>query len=506
MNLFCNHKNKNNSGFTIIEIVIVIVIIGIIAGIVLVVYPNYKRNAIENALKSDLINAKSGLASSMNFNDHFPTTMDCNSAKPPDGCPKDTEYTTYYYMTPDGYTKPDYYELYATRDGIVYKITQNSEPEKVTKLAVVELDTYMGSSSDNGACALLVNGKIYCWGQWGQTNDPETGLVIPSKLSSKIPVELKGFDRVKTFSASHGNICAIISGYKTYCMGNNRQGQLGNNSLIDSYSKPELVSMIGDAENEIFIYIRVGSSNTCAIAKSGRLFCWGDNEFGELGNGDHGTGKYSKTPVRVLNIINVKQVGKTSIYYTNCAIASSEDLSIKDSVFCWGSFNYNDLYYEPYLINNLTNPKYLFANSVSNCIISENNLSECVSLNYANATYSNESNPIIDYTKVKYISKSARLDCVITTTDESICKINTNTNNINENGVLGDGSNYGDITIKRPVNTNGKIYKVISSQGEFVCALSTDYNVYCWGDNYYGQLGNGNNTDQYSPSEVIFNF
>ena len=493
MNLFCNHKNKNNSGFTIIEIVIVIVIIGIIAGIVLVVYPNYKRNAIENALKSDLINAKSGLASSMNFNDHYPSSADCNKDNPPDGCPKDTDDTIYFYLTPEGYTDPDNYELYATRDGIVYKITNDSEPVKITTAVFISI-----SVGSNISCANAVNGKVYCWGSGGFGD--------PSITKSLVPIEVKNISKIKKLSVGSSDICAIDSTGKAYCWGS-------------SSVTPKLVNTDNLNPSKKIIDISIGSSHKCIQTSDNKLYCWGKNNYGQLGDG---TIEYRSKPVNVSVIgNNIKLVSISNEY--SCAIADDS------KVYCWGNniiaqlgYGYQDnnshltptnvIDFESFINFDI---KYLSSKSDSSCVISNDNHIYCWGDNYENKLGSSDTNMIHEYPlpvdksgefglkNIKYASVGAANTCSISTDNEAYCW------GSNWLGQLGDGTSGYKTYVPHKVSTvnlsTDEKFSKISTGYHHSCAISSLYKVYCWGENTVGQIGNNgpNNVNVLTPTPII---
>ena len=66
---------RRQSGFTIVELVVVIAVIGILAGITIVGYGNWRQRATENTLKNDLNGASSAMDSSRNFGSDYPATI-----------------------------------------------------------------------------------------------------------------------------------------------------------------------------------------------------------------------------------------------------------------------------------------------------------------------------------------------------------------------------------------------------------------------------------------------
>ena len=82
---------------------------------------------------------------------------------------------------------------------------------------------------------------------------------------------------------------------KAYCWGRNNYGQLGNGSTNDS-NTPVAVDTSGVLAGKILTQIQSGETSTCALDSSGKAYCWGRNNHGQLGNGNNIN---SNTPVAV---------------------------------------------------------------------------------------------------------------------------------------------------------------------------------------------------------------
>ena len=115
-----------------------------------------------------------------------------------------------------------------------------------------------------------------------------------------------------------------------YCWGYNGKVKLG---LGDTTlrNRPMIVQTPGE---DLFTDITLGYSHTCGIIENGSVYCWGQNSNGELGDS---TTDYSNLP----NILNCqhgsKAVAISSGHYHNCAIMDNS------SVYCWGYNNYGQL-------------------------------------------------------------------------------------------------------------------------------------------------------------------
>jgi alpha-tubulin suppressor-like RCC1 family protein len=166
-------------------------------------------------------------------------------------------------------------------------------------------------------CALThSNGAVKCWGYngYGQLGNGST-------LDSSTPVEVSSITDAAPVQVSAGgrHTCALLSDGTVECWGNGEYGQLGNGSTLDS-STPVEVSGITNATQ-----ISAGEAHTCALLSVGTVKCWGDNGDGELGNGATDDSSF---PVEVSGITNAVQISAGGLH--TCALLSG------GTVKCWG--------------------------------------------------------------------------------------------------------------------------------------------------------------------------
>jgi len=152
------------------------------------------------------------------------------------------------------------------------------------------------SAGYNDTCALISGGTVDCWGYnvAGELGDGTTTV-------SSIPVAVIGLSGVGTLtgvtaiSGGDYDTCALISGGTVDCWGSNGWGQLGDGTTTDSLTP---VAVVGPSEVGSLsgvTAISAGQDDTCALI-SGGVDCWGDNYWGQLGNG---TTTDSTVPVTV---------------------------------------------------------------------------------------------------------------------------------------------------------------------------------------------------------------
>ncbi|MBA2544229.1 MAG: hypothetical protein H0V17_31585 [Deltaproteobacteria bacterium] len=172
------------------------------------------------------------------------------------------------------------------------------------------------------ACALDELSDLWCWGNNDfHQLDPGDEPIVPA--ARRIATGRK----YQQVSAGRGHVCAISDG-QIYCWGANDRGQISGGLPGDVIEPTRIETTGGPAA---WSSVGAGFQSTCAIADDGRLFCWGRNDFGQLGNGgtvDAG----APTPIRSdLTDWSVLDLGGGLFFGQHaCAVSASQGL------FCWG--------------------------------------------------------------------------------------------------------------------------------------------------------------------------
>ena len=104
-------------------------------------------------------------------------------------------------------------------------------------------------------------------------------------------MKVKGIETAIGISAGLYHTCALLSDARVYCWGDNEHGELGDGSVSFEERTPVEVPDMGSATA-----VSASGFHTCALLSGGGSDCWGYNDFGELGIG---TGGQSDTPVEV---------------------------------------------------------------------------------------------------------------------------------------------------------------------------------------------------------------
>jgi alpha-tubulin suppressor-like RCC1 family protein len=194
------------------------------------------------------------------------------------------------------------------------------ENSSLTPVTVVGISNAIAvSAGGDHTCALLRDGSVKCWGDnfYGQLGD---GKSYPKENRSLTPVTVVGISNAIAIATGHEHTCALLRDGSVKCWGDNLFGQLGDGTTHDK-STPVTVVGISNA-----IAISAGDYHTCALLSNGSVKCWGGNDRGQLG--DETTAAKSTTPVTVVGISNAIAVSAGGDH--TCALLSNE------SVKCWG--------------------------------------------------------------------------------------------------------------------------------------------------------------------------
>jgi alpha-tubulin suppressor-like RCC1 family protein len=169
-------------------------------------------------------------------------------------------------------------------------------------------------------CVLMSIGGVKCWGNnwYGQLGDGST--THRDTVVDVLDLE----SDVSAVSAGGEHTCALMSTGGAKCWGNNEFGQLGDSSTTNR-TTPVDVSGLSSGISEI----SAGRSSTCALMSTGGAKCWGYNYYGQLGDG---TTTDRTTPVDVSGLSSgVAAISVGGLY--SCALMST------GGVKCWG-YNY----------------------------------------------------------------------------------------------------------------------------------------------------------------------
>lgn len=145
------------------------------------------------------------------------------------------------------------------------------------------------SISTSHACALATTGEVWCWGNndKGQLGQGFTGGTFT------VPVVAVGGMQFTGLGLSHRTTCGLTASGEAHCWGANDDGQLGRGFATISPGLTALPVLGGHS----FVRISGGERSFCALKATGEAYCWGDNEWAQLGVGFMSSNEATPTPV-----------------------------------------------------------------------------------------------------------------------------------------------------------------------------------------------------------------
>ena len=151
-------------------------------------------------------------------------------------------------------------------------------------------------SSDAHSLALKSDGTVWSWGdnQYGQLGNGTT-------TDSNIPLKVVNLTGVVAISAGCNHSLALKSNGTVWAWGRNDSDQLGYSSSPPQQGYPRQVISLSDA-----VAIAGGTRHSLAVKSDGTVQTWGDNQYGQLGDGTIHTNR--STPVQVYGLTGVVAV------------------------------------------------------------------------------------------------------------------------------------------------------------------------------------------------------
>lgn len=214
-------------------------------------------------------------------------------------------------------------------------------PFSVTGVSVDEpvVDIVTGA---NHTCALVDGGTVRCW---GLATSGQLGYGNTTNLAIPLSVEVHIGATVSAIRAGGDHNCALLADGKIRCWGRNDSGQLGygNTDNIGDTETPGSVVPVpvmpqGIPDDTEIADIELGHGHSCVLFESGHVLCWGDNFYGQLGQGDTTMIGDNETLATLFPIdLGGDAVELTLGKHHTCALL--DDSTLK----CWGRNLYGQL-------------------------------------------------------------------------------------------------------------------------------------------------------------------
>ncbi|KAB2583426.1 hypothetical protein BS297_20700 [Rhodococcus erythropolis] len=276
-----------------------------------------------------------------------------------------------------------------------------------------------------------------------------SGIVVPSGVAARAnadPVTTSTTSTAPpstTLVAGDSHTCALLAGGTAKCWGDNGYGQLGDGAIITHRSTPvDVVGLSGATA------LTAGGTHTCALMPGGTAKCWGNNAWGQVGDGIT-TGDWSTA---------VDVVGLSGAGALTAGVRHTCALMLGGTAKCWGYNGYGQV---------------------------------------GDGTTTNRSTPVdvVGLSGAGALTAGVRHTCALMPGGTAKCWGD------NEWAQVGDGTTTDRLTPVDVVGLSGTTAPTAGAAHN--CALIPGGTAKCWGNNSSGQLGDGTTTERSTPVDVI---
>ena len=359
--------------------------------------------------------------------------------------------------------------------------------------------TMVGAPTTTGGftCGIITTGAMYCWGiSWlGIRGNSDGGSTQPGL----VPTLVGGGHQWSDVAAGNYFVCAVAVGGGVYCWGEGDVGQLGNGL---SGNPPDVTSPASVSGTGTFRAVSIGLSNgACALTVANAAMCWGAGTWGRLGNG---ADTLAPVPVGVNGALAFDAL--STAYSGTCGVAGGR-------AYCWGYETLLGLGGAPppdtcaggaacakapvAVAGGHTFQAIVALDGNVTCSAATDDQTYCWGSGYlGNGTMGIASEPTVVSGGLSFTSLAAGdgYHCGTIAGGATYCW------GANKNGRLGNGTTA-DALVPTAVS-GGHAFTQLSGGQDHTCGVRTDGNAYCWGGNDKGELGNRTQTATLTPVRV----
>jgi alpha-tubulin suppressor-like RCC1 family protein len=386
----------------------------------------------------------------------------------------------------------------ATIDGIPVPATPTVRVVGFTKITASG-STLSGAVNGTGGftCGIITTGDMYCWGiSWfGIRGNGTSGTFAPGPVATLVG----GGHQWTDVAAGMYYVCAIAVGGTMYCWGDGDVGEQGNGAFGNP---PDVRIPSPVSGNGTYATLAVGMHfGGCATTVASEAKCWGSGTFGRLGNGGD---TLAAVPVTVSGGLPFTAIATDG--NGTCGIAAG-------SAYCWGSYTMLGSGNSPPPDTCNTNfacaktpfavaGGYSFRPIIAHdgnviCAVATDDQAYCWGTGYLG-------NGTMDYVRTPTVVIGGLRFTSLTASDAGHCGTVVGGAAYcwggNANGRLGNGT---PVALLVPTAvTGGHEFTHLTMSQDHACGVATDGNAWCWGGNDMGELGDRTTTRSLVPVRV----
>jgi len=405
-------------------------------------------------------------------------------------------------------------------DGVAAaNVTPYAIPQQVGALTTWSAVTVQYDGTNNGDACGIAGGALYCW---GRNSRGEAGQGNTTTAYEGVPTQVGVATNWSSVSFGMYDTCAVNTSNALYCWGRNNNYEDGVGNTTQNTSPVQVTTEYSYTYPTNWTAVSQGAQDTCGIA-GGSLYCWGGNQFGELGQGGSNVTQYP-VPMQVgaatnWLAISIQNDGSNESGDA-CGIQGS---SGSGSLWCWGSnFLGEDGLgnvtheYAPQQVGAATNWSTVSFGYSDTCAVNTAGQLWCWGQN-------NNYEDGLGYTGVQWlpvqlpqeysftyptnwlaVSQGSYDTCAIAGSSGSGSLYCWGYNKYGELGQGGSNTTQYPIMQQVGVATNWSAVTIQydgTDDGD-ACAINTSGQLWCWGRNHRGEAGIGSTTQTYTPTQV----
>ncbi len=371
---------------------------------------------------------------------------------------------------------------------------------------------YMVSAGKRHTCGIDVNGALWCWGDnsYGEAGKGEDFVVAVT------PFKFYWFTDGIWMNVSAGDdfTCGIYfvdDTSKLYCWGDNGRGEIGVPGS-DKYYQPVEVK---NPHGRDWISVSAAGKHVCAIDDEHNLWCWGDNTRSQIGIPRDLTPSGFQDVPRMMMVGGVP--GWKAVFTTEGATCGYD---LDDGLWCWG-YNGDDNSGDSFgrlmvRVDQLDYPERVSTNVEirdlsmgyrNTCMLNDNYGLFCWG-DRSNNAMGDAPRGFSDFT-YSWNGRDFNADLLLPLPDGTCVSSGEGLTCWGENGSGEFASGTTESSIFPETTYTGRVWKKLSipktsPDGNFVCGIDVNDDLYCWGRNDHGQLGVGDTEDRYQPVKVQY--
>src|SRR3989339_839109 len=352
------------------------------------------------------------------------------------------------------------------------------------------------SAGNYHTCGIRANdSRVLCWGSglWGKLGDGST----TNHSEPNLTTDNSSYTKIYV---GYYHTCGIrANDSRVLCWGDSQYGQLGDGQNTTDYSNPRVTT-----DSSPYISISAGYLHTCGIrANDSRVLCWGDSANGKLGDGQVTIDRFEPYPTTDTSAY--AQVETT--YDHTCGIRANDSRAL-----CWGdnsngnlgTGNYNP-HTSPYLTTDtspygrgFSSSEEILVSILGNAYINAGQNWSLGCRSYDFTDYSSWMNSSILTINFPPVIQTVKTNSTTNKSNENI-KGYCNATDTDGNDLIYNYTWYNGST----AYINGTLFKegTISAGYGHSCGIrANDSRVLCWGAGSNGRQGDGQVTDNLIPT------